>query len=60
MGNQVLLYRAGFQSDIGGGSYTSGGGFHTLTGSYGRIIVTVIPPPASLTLLALGGLVAAG
>ena len=61
LGNAVLLYRAGFQWDIGDGTLFFGGlgsAFSGLTGSYGRIFVTVIPAPASLALLGLGGLVA--
>jgi hypothetical protein len=52
------LSRAGFQYDIGAGTYSSGAGFTGLTGGFGRIFVYVIPAPASLALLGLGGLVA--
>ncbi len=52
------LSRAGFQYDIGAGTYSSGAGFTGLTGGFGRIFVTVVPAPASLALLGLGGLVA--
>lgn len=58
LGQPVTLFRAGFQADIGAGGYTAGAGFTGLSGSYGRIFVTVIPAPASLALLGLGGLVA--
>ena len=58
LGNPVTLFRGGFQFDIGAGTFTTGSGFEGLSGSYGRIFVTVIPAPASLALLGLGGLVA--
>lgn len=58
LGNAVTLARSGFQWDIADNTYTSGAGFSGLAGSYGRIIVSVVPAPASLALLGLGGLVA--
>ena len=58
LGNPVDLFRGGFQSNIGDGTYTDGAGFNSTSGSHGRIFVTVIPAPASLALLGLGGLVA--
>jgi MYXO-CTERM domain-containing protein len=58
LGNPVDLFRGGYQSDIGDGTYTGGAGFTGLTGSRGRIWVTVVPAPSALALLGLGGLVA--
>ena len=58
LGNPVDIFRGGFQADIGTGAYTNGAGFNSTAGSHGRIFVTVIPAPASLALLGLGGLVA--
>lgn len=59
LGNPVDLFRAGFQFDIGAGTYTGGSGFTGIAGSHGRSFITVeaIPEPTSLTLFGLGGLV---
>ncbi len=58
LGNPVDLFRAGFQADIGMGTASAATSFSGNNGSYGRIFVTVVPAPASLALLGLGGLVA--
>ncbi len=52
------LYRAGFQYDIGAGTASAASSFTGNSGSFGRIWVTVVPAPAPLAVLGLGGLVA--
>ena len=54
LGFAVDLFRAGYQSDIGDGTYVGGAGFTGLTGAHGRIFINVeaaIPEPTTLSLI---------
>ena len=56
LGHPTNLIRAGFQYDIAAGTASAAGALFSTSGSFGRIFVTVVPEPATLALLAMGGL----
>lgn len=56
LGQPISLIRSGFQYDIGAGTASAAGALFSTSGSFGRILVTAVPEPAALALLAIGGL----
>lgn len=56
LGHPTTLIRSGYQWDIAAGTASAANALFSTSGEFGRIFVTVVPEPATLALLAMGGL----